>query len=125
MILPAYLKLLPLWKEVAEEHQHVGGHRGHVGGVPVGSLCVAEPGAHWVVHKQHAGSLDLLREEEKPLRNQVKYFHVKCKMLNHPTHPARLSGLQVPGQWSDLLKVPETTSRSSWTTLGTANETPS
>lgn len=58
-VLPAHLKLRPLWKEVAEQHQHVRGHRGHVGGVAVGSLCVAETGAHRVVHKQHAGSLNL------------------------------------------------------------------
>ena len=47
----AYLELGLLSEEVFEQDQHVGGHRGHVGGVAVWPVSVAKAGAHRVVHK--------------------------------------------------------------------------
>lgn len=55
----AYLELSLLCEEVSEQHQHVGGHRGHIGSIAVRPVTVAKASAHRVVHKQHTGCLDL------------------------------------------------------------------
>lgn len=54
-----YLELGPLAEEVFEQHQHVWGHRGHIGGVAIRPLSVAEASAHGIVYKQYARCLHL------------------------------------------------------------------
>lgn len=47
----AHLELGPLCKEASEQHQHVGGHRGHIGSIAIWPVSVAEASAHGVVHE--------------------------------------------------------------------------
>lgn len=124
-----YLELWLLCEEVSEQHQHVGGNHGHVGGVTIWAFGVAEAGAHGVVDKQHTGCLDLKQHTHTSnthfmlISLSFSYFwSQKQKLLCFFVvffYPARLPGLQVSVQRSNLLKVPKTTSWSTWSTLKT------
>ena len=50
-VLVTDLEVGSLGEEVLQQHQHVRGHRGYVGGEGVGPVCVAEARPHRVIHK--------------------------------------------------------------------------
>ncbi len=72
-----YLELSLLCEEVFEQHQHVWGHCGHIGGKAVGPVTVAEASAHGVVDKQHTGCLHL----QQPTHMKTKHISMLTSFI--------------------------------------------